>query len=123
MEKLENGFLKTKLAIGVAGFCGYLVLILLSGASLIALLVFWWSLLFGIYLPGRLFSSLLHAQAVVPNGRVPLAILYGTGFMAVCACVLIRFHLQNQLGLLFLAVSVCAVLFLQHKAPLKKNCI
>lgn len=96
-EKLQNGFVKTKLCLAAACLIGYAVLVALSGANPFTALYVAAAVLAFVYLPGRLLAQLLRLDGALPAAKASMGILLGTGFFTVIYCFGQRLHCLSWL--------------------------
>ena len=119
MENFINAiylkFNKTKAAIGLIGIAVYLILIELSGGSMVTMAIFCAEIIVGILIPGVMITKLLKADKISSTATVPLSIFYGTGFFAASYCVFTRFGLQKHLDLFVVLVSLLYIILYGRK--------
>ena len=89
-NRCRFGFLRVKRALIFFCLLVYLMLIRLSGATLTGVFLFWLCLTFYLILPGRLLLELTGMKTMLPEGKTPLSILLGTGFLCVTYCFCMR---------------------------------
>lgn len=111
-----NGFFKTKAAIVGAVGLVYLVLLCLSGGSLLSLCLFWLCVAVYLVLPGVFFYEVL---PVAKHLKAPLVLLYGGGFLAVLFCICMRLNWPLLLRIVPPILSVCAIVLLVRRKPAK----
>ena len=90
LNRCRFGFLRVKRALIFFCLLVYLMLIRLSGATLTGVFLFWLCLTFYLILPGRLLLELTGMKTMLPEGKTPLSILLGTGFLCVTYCFCMR---------------------------------
>lgn len=90
LAELRDGFVRSKITLSVLALLGYLLLICLSGGSIVQMAVFWLCAALYIYFPGRFFARATGLERALPGFSSPLAILFGTGFFAALYCFCMR---------------------------------
>lgn len=108
-DRMTDGFAKLKWVAAGAGVLFWLFVCKLCGASLVDLLRFSLSVLFYLLFPGLFFVRLSGLEERLPFFRIPLGILYGTGFLAVLYCFCMRLGL---LPVLYAVPPVLGILYL-----------
>lgn len=86
LEKLKQGMVGTKYVLCTLCVLLYLLLAKLSGGSLWDMLLFFLCTAAYLYFPGRFFAWISGMEKQIPNFASPLAILFGTGFLAALYC-------------------------------------
>ncbi len=91
LQTARCGLQRTKGALIALCLLGYLLLVRLSGGSLMGMFWFWLCLLGYLVLPGLLLTRLFGLRGRLPAGSaLPLAVLLGTGFLCVLYCFCMR---------------------------------
>ncbi|WP_367924912.1 hypothetical protein [uncultured Ruthenibacterium sp.] len=85
-EKMQKGFGRVKIVVCAACFLFYLLVVKLSGSSLVEMLLFFMCVAFYLYFPGRFFVWASGMGKNIPDFTAPLSILFGTGFLAALYC-------------------------------------
>ena len=89
-DRVVNGFPRAKLAAVCLCVLFWLFVTKLCGAGLFDLFRFLLCAVFYVLLPGMLFSGLSEIEKELPDFRIPAAILFGAGFLAVLYCICMR---------------------------------
>ncbi len=107
MKQLQKKFLwlyeeclPAKLALTLFSVVVYLVLTLYSGGSFLELLCFYAVAFVYVVLPGFLGVELLRTKRFLPGFSLPLALLIGSGFLAVVYCFAMYLHILPLLYIL-----------------------
>lgn len=122
-EKVKNGFEGIKLVLSIACILAYLLLVKLSGGSLLEMLLFFLCVAGYLYLPGRFFAWASGMEKTLPGFASPLAILFGTGFLAALYCFCERLDLLWAVRVFPLLLGIVWLLFvakLEYKSALEK---
>ena len=111
LEKLKQGMVRTKYVLCTLCVLLYLLLAKLSGGSLWDMLLFFLCTAAYLYFPGRFFAWISGMEKQIPNFASPLAILFGTGFLAALYCFCERLGFLWAVRLLPPVLGLIWVLF------------
>jgi hypothetical protein len=92
LTKLYTGFARGKAAICAFCLLCYAALTAWAGGSPAAMLCVWAAAAVYVLAPGWLAMRLSRMAEGAPALALPLTVLFGTGFLAVCCCVAARFQ-------------------------------